>query len=214
MNAKSVRSLHRLLPAICFGLVASMAAPGSTRAQSQELGLTLGGIVSQTRSATDGTKLSLDSATALEANYAHRIFEAKHIELLIGAHFLANGARSVESPTNAVPSSLATLYVTPDLVVKFSSHARFQPWLTLGGGYAQYESGQKLQDGTQNTGGIRIHRGTLVYGGGVDVPIIRYIALRAEIRDFYSGSPQLNVPLAGGQHNVVAGGGFVLRFGK
>ena len=31
-------------------------------------------------------------------------------------------------------------------------------------------------------------------------------------RDFYTGSPSVNLTLSGGQHNVVAGGGFVLRF--
>ncbi len=36
----------------------------------------------------------------------------------------------------------------------------------------------------------------------------------SEIRDFYTGNPNLKARLAAsGQHNVVAGGGFVLRFG-
>jgi hypothetical protein len=39
------------------------------------------------------------------------------------------------------------------------------------------------------------------------------LALRLEARDFYSGSPSFNVAgISGGQHNQVAGGGFVLRF--
>jgi hypothetical protein len=47
----------------------------------------------------------------------------------------------------------------------------------------------------------------------VDVRVWRWIALRGEIRDFYAGSPSYNLPgLGGGQHNLVAGGGFVLRF--
>jgi hypothetical protein len=39
------------------------------------------------------------------------------------------------------------------------------------------------------------------------------LTLRAEIRDFYGGSPAYNTrAISGGQHKVVAGGGLVLRF--
>ena len=41
----------------------------------------------------------------------------------------------------------------------------------------------------------------------------KFIGLRAEIRDFYTGSPAYNSAIRGGQHNVVAGGGIVLKFG-
>ena len=38
---------------------------------------------------------------------------------------------------------------------------------------------------------------------------------RGEIRDFYTESPAHNLPgITGGQHNVVAGGGFVLKWGE
>jgi hypothetical protein len=43
----------------------------------------------------------------------------------------------------------------------------------------------------------------------------RWIGARGEIRDFYTGSPAYNLPgITGGQHNVVAGGGFVLKWGE
>ncbi len=58
-----------------------------------------------------------------------------------------------------------------------------------------------------------LHRGALDFGGGADVRFWRFIALRGEIRDFFTGSPAYNaLSITGGQHNVVAGGGFVLRF--
>lgn len=183
------------------------------RAQQHEIGLTLGNIVSQDRTATEGTKLSLSSATALQANYAYRLGGARLASVSIGVHFLANGSRSISSANETLPRSVATLYVTPDVIVKFLHGGRVQPWGTIGGGYAQYESSKELLDGSANGGKIRIHRGALVYGGGIDVAIWSGLALRGEVRDFYTGSPSLNVPLPGGQHNVVAGGGFVLRFG-
>ena len=52
-----------------------------------------------------------------------------------------------------------------------------------------------------------------MYGLGGDVRLTRFLALRMELRDFFTGTPAYNVPLRRtGQHNVVAGGGLVLRF--
>jgi len=52
-------------------------------------------------------------------------------------------------------------------------------------------------------------------GGGADAKFWRWIGLRAEIRDFYTGSPAYNIPaVTVRQHNVVAGGGFVLKWGE
>lgn len=196
--------------AVFFGALAAYAV----FAQKHEVGLTLGGIVSRDRTAKDGTKLSLDSGTALQANYGYRLCGGEKAALFVGVHFLANGSRSVNSIDNEVPRSAASLYVTPDVIVKFAPHAKIQPWAAIGGGYAQYESSKELQDGSANPGKIRIHRGAFVYGGGADVPVRNWMALRGEIRDFYTGGPSLHVPLSGGQHNAVAGGGFVLRFGN
>jgi hypothetical protein len=58
-----------------------------------------------------------------------------------------------------------------------------------------------------------VSKGTFLVGGGVDVKLLRFLALRAEMRDFFSGKPSYNVVVRRtGQHNVVVGGGFVLRF--
>jgi hypothetical protein len=209
MLAHSVRKAFNL-GGFLLALVI-MSAPA--QAQKHEIGLTLGGIFSQDRTATDSTQLSLGSATALQANYAHRLVDAHIVSVSIGTHFLANGSRSINSTNDLLPRSVATLYVTPDVIVKLLPHTKLQPWATVGGGYGQYESSRELLDGSANGGKIRIHRGVLVYGGGVDLLVWRWFALRGEIRDFYSGSPSVNVPFRGGQHNIVAGGGFVLRFG-
>jgi len=43
--------------------------------------------------------------------------------------------------------------------------------------------------------------------------LFRSIGLRGEIRDFFSGNPNLNVALSSiTQHNIVAGGGVILHF--
>jgi hypothetical protein len=55
----------------------------------------------------------------------------------------------------------------------------------------------------------------LAFGGGLDVRGSRFVGARWEVRDFYPGNPAFNVPVTGsGLHNIVAGGGLVLRFGS
>jgi hypothetical protein len=50
-------------------------------------------------------------------------------------------------------------------------------------------------------------------GGGLDYRLFRFIGLRGEVRDFFSGNPNLNTALSSStQHNVVASGGIILRF--
>jgi hypothetical protein len=172
----------------------------------------LGGVVSTDRTTSGGIAFRQESGKAWQANYAYRILDLKLAALSVGVHFLANPGRDISSANSTLPRNLASLYVTPDVVLKFLPGAKVEPWVTVGGGYAQYESSETLLDGSPNNGKIRVHRGALVYGGGLDVPALSFLALRGEVRDFYTGSPSINVPLSGGQHNVVAGGGFVLRF--
>lgn len=202
--------LRVLLGPLAFLLLVLSATPA--HAQKHEIGLTLGGVVSTDRTAPGGIALRQESGKAWQANYAYRIIDAKLAALSIGVHFLANPGRDINSNNSTVPANLASLYVTPDLVLKFLPGAKIEPWVTVGGGYAQYESSDALLNGSPNPGKIRVHRGALVYGGGIDVPVLPFLALRGEVRDFYTGSPSVNLTLSGGQHNVVAGGGFVLRF--
>lgn len=199
-----------------FGLLASFVivilSATLAHAQKHEIGLTLGRVVSTDRTAPGGITLRQDSGTAWQANYAYRLIDLKLAALSVGVHFLANPGRNISSNDSTVPQNLASLYITPDVVLKFLPGAKIEPWVTVGAGYAQYESSDFLLNGSPNQGKIRVHRGALVYGGGIDVPVLRFLALRGEVRDFYTGSPSLNVGVSGGQHNVVAGGGFVLRF--
>ena len=54
----------------------------------------------------------------------------------------------------------------------------------------------------------------LDFGGGAEFRVFKWFARRAEVRDFYAGSPAFNIPTPGGQHNLVAGEGFVLKLGS
>lgn len=190
-----------------------LISASSAFAQKQELGLTLGQLTGTDRRSVDGTSLTLGSGTALQADYEYRLIQTRLASVYAGAHFLANPQRVVTGASGALTRDVATIYITPGAMVKFFPGARIQPWATVGGGAAVYEQSLLRQDGKPNPAPRDVTHGAFTYGGGVDVPIWKFVALRGEVRDFYSGNPAYNVGLASGQHNVVAGGGFVLRFG-
>ena len=205
------KSSPRMVSVLFLGLFA-FAYP--LLAQNQELTLSLGGIPSQSRSfqssATGTAQISGD--LSLEANYGHRFLDARSAALYGEIEFVALPNRTVTSATATVPKDYASLYVTPGLRLKFAPAARLSPWVALDGGYALYEQSAQLSNG-QNTANKFLNRGVFDFGGGLDYRLLSFLGLRAGIRDFLSGNPNLNVALSSStQHNVVASGGISFRF--
>jgi opacity protein-like surface antigen len=193
--------------------IAPLACSNALLAQKHELGLTLGRLSAPAYSSTSGD-LNLDAGIALQANYGYTFLIRRSFSIAAEVHFLANGQREVRSGFLAATRDVATLYVTPGVRLKFRPIARFSPYLTVGGGYALYEQSFFQIDGADNPAPRFTHRGALMFGGGLDTPLWRWVGLRFEVRDFYTGNPSLNTALRpGGQHNVVAGGGLVLNWG-
>lgn len=190
-----------------------MAAVGMAQQQQElarhEAGLTLGRL----RASERGAGVTSGGGTALQANYGLRVAGNATVSVFAEVHLLASPQRLVTGPA-AATRDYASLYITPGVRVKFRGNARVQPYVAVGGGYANYEHSTTTLAGAANPAPRHSSHGVLGFGGGVDVPVWRWIGVRVEARDFYSASPVYNVSPGGGrQHNVVAGGGLVLRFG-
>jgi hypothetical protein len=128
-------------------------------------------------------------------------------------NFLASPLREVSSSVTSATQNFASLYVTPGLRLKAFPKSRISPYLAIGGGYADYEQSTTDIRGQPNPASRELARGVFDFGAGVDVRLWRWVALRGEARDFYSGSPGYNVAsLSGGQLNVFVGGAIVLRW--
>lgn len=200
------------LAGAAMGLVASAQGQEAGAAPRNEVGLTLGGFFTSDRTAQQ-TPLDLGNGTAWQANYGFRLLGGDRAALFGEIHLLANPQRLVGSTEQTLTRDVATLFVTPGIRVKLFQQSALSPYLAIGGGYALFEQSLNRLDGQPNPAPRTINRGVFAFGGGVDVKLWRFLSLRGELRDFYSGSPAYNAPsLSGGQHNVVAGGGFVLRF--
>ncbi len=194
-------------------LLAALIAATPAFSQKHEIGLTLGGLFGSSRGSPSGG-LDLTSGVALQANYGYQVggLGERAAALYAEVHFLANPLRDVSSSNTAATRDFATLYVTPGLRVKFAPSSRFSPYVAAGGGYALYEQSTSTIAGQVNLAPRHIHRGAFNFGGGVDYSVAPWLAFRGEVRDFYTGNPSFNAPVPGEQHNVMAGGGIVLRF--
>jgi len=196
--------------------VAVLAALNGAYAQEaaprHEIGLTLGNLFGASRAA-GGTRLNLDGGVALQANYGHRFWQGREAALYGEVHLLASPLRDVSSSDPALTRDVATLFVTPGIRVKFLPRSRIAPYLAAGGGWADYQQSTTTLAGRPNPAPRTVNHAAFDYGAGADFRFWRFVALRAEIRDFYAGGPAYNsAAIRGGQHNVVAGGGLVLKF--
>jgi hypothetical protein len=159
------------------------------------------------------TSLKTDHHIFLEGVPAFRLLNAEvaslHFEVPIA------GIPSTQVTLSSTPSSVVdhinTLFVTPSLRLKLLPIAPISPWVSFGGGWARYG----LDSGT------RTNKGAVQYGGGLDFKTgFPVLGFRAEVRDYVTGDPNfgLGSVLAGNtkgglhHHNVLAGGGIVLRF--
>ena len=196
-------------------MLATIALPGliaqSTETPKHEIGLTLGSLLSRDR-VSGATRFQLGSGTALQANYGYRIFSTSNVDVFGEVHMLANPQRVVTSTNTSLTRDVASLFVTPGLRVKFLPRKAISPYVAAGGGWALFEHSTTTLAGNPNPAPRTASHGVFDFGGGVDVKFWKFVRLRGEIRDFYSGNPSYNVPLQQRQHNVVAGGGFVLTF--
>jgi opacity protein-like surface antigen len=177
-----------------------------------ELAFTLGGIPSLSRS-TSQQGLDLGSGTAFGVNYGRRFVSGRKLALYGEVNLLASPLRDVSSNISPATKNFASLYVTPGVRLKFFPTSAISPYVVVGGGYADYEQSTTLLNGQPNPASRQLARGVFDFGAGVDVHVWRWIALRGDARDFYTGAPAYNLAsISGGQHNVAISGGFVLRW--
>jgi opacity protein-like surface antigen len=194
-----------------FVLPVALCVAQEDTGHKNELAFGLGGIPALSRS--NSPSLDAGSGVALQANYGRRFLGTNKWALYGEVNFVSSPLRDVSSSALAATHDFASLYVTPGVRFKFRPASRISPYAVVGGGYADYEQSTTVIARGPNPASRQLARGVFDFGAGVDVHLWRFIALRGEARDFYTGSPNYNIPsISGGQHNVVATGAFVLQW--
>jgi opacity protein-like surface antigen len=201
MKVKLTLLLLSVFAAICFAQEDS--------AHKNELAFGLGGLPPLSRN--DTPKLDTGSGVAFQVNYGRRFLKGRKVALYGEINALASPLRDVSSSVPTATHDFASLYLTPGIRLKFLPTSRISPYALVGGGYGDYEQSTTRINGQPNSVSRELARGVFDFGAGVEVRVWRFVALRGEARDFYSGSPDYNVAgVSGGQHNIVATGAFVL----
>jgi len=147
------------------------------------------------------------------ATYAHRFINLGILDVKVEVPFVFTPTVKLNFGQNIVPKSFRSYFVTPGARVSLFPTTAFSPWVSVGGGFGRFGESSQLEFGGTNPGQKGTTSGVFQTGGGLDVKIIPLLKLRGEIRDFYSGVPQLNANTGKTrQHNIFVGGGLVFSF--
>jgi hypothetical protein len=158
--------------------------------------------------------LRFGKGTSFEVNYARRIREGDFWSLTAEVPFLVNPDEDLHAALpNRIPEKYQSYFVTPAARVNAFPGQAISPWVSVGGGFGYFKESSTLLFGGTNTGKTGTNTGVFEVGLGLDVKILGRFSLRGEGRDFWSGTPQLNVVTGKSrQHNIFAGGGIVWHF--
>jgi len=197
-------------------LVFLMLLPAmSAQAQKNEASFLVGGLKTGSRGITDAAAGSIDSgaSTAYEINVATRLLNARLVSLYFEFPLIVAPNTDLTSSNVLVPKNYSSIFFTPGLKLKAWTLSPISPYAVLGAGLGHFNSSGTLLSGQPNPSSKTTTKFVYDVGGGVDLRLIPFVALRGEIRDLISGNPSFTVPVSGDrQHNVLFAGGVVLRF--
>lgn len=190
----NLRKSALIVPVLCL-----LIALGAS-AQKNEFAVTAGGQF------PNNSEFNSGASWAVGASFAHRIFHAPLASLYWEIPVVGAPQNVMKAPFQTTYSSL---FVTPGLKVKFAPEFPISPWLAGGIGVARYHNAANINFSDQTS-----TKAVFDIGGGIDWKIAPFLSARGELRDFYSGLPDLASAsgLSGRQHNVVPQVGLVLRF--
>jgi hypothetical protein len=148
-----------------------------------------------------------------EVNYARRLMGTPIFAVSGEVPAVFNLDEQLGSGDDVVPKNYKQIFVTPSARLNLFPDTAVSPWVSLGGGFAHFSENKDLiyygpNPGTSSTSGV------LQGGFGLDVRVLHQFSIRLDVRDFWSGTP--NLPLADTgktrQHNYFVGGGVVWHF--
>jgi hypothetical protein len=202
-------SLKRLTVAIMVSVCTLVA---SATAQKNELSGLIGrqfisDQVIPTSTSPDNL-LRFGNGLSFEGNIARRVIDGQLLAISLEVPVVWNVDGDVHTHTNPVAPGYSALFVTPAARLNLFAGTAVSPWVSVGGGFGHFNgSAAQFQPKTGTTTGV------FQIGGGLDVHLIHRFSLRGELRDFWSGVPQLHVATnQSRQHNLFVGGGIVWHF--
>jgi hypothetical protein len=196
-------------------VVPVLALVSSAFAQVNELAVTAGlTFVSTQTVPSTGLPIHFGNASgSVVASYARQLKSFKTFGLYAELPVGIVPRMKLNYYYDQVPKNIDALYVTPSVRLNIFSGESFSPWISAGGGYGRlWQSYNLIWSGT-NPGPTGSNTGVVQFGAGLDVWVRHGWGARFEARDFYSGTPDLNVDTGRSrQHNYYVGVGVTHRF--
>lgn len=220
----SIRLPSRAFPRLAVGLLLVVFWVVNSPAQdySNELTGTIGRTFIGDRAVVGTTNaVRFGNGTTFEVNYARHLWGRQIAALSIETPLVFNFDEDINYPVNIVPEGYRSYFLTAAFRVNLFPQTAFSPWISGGGGFRHFTESSELLFGGPNpaTTGTDTTSGVRQFGAGFDVNSFSGIerlsrfAVRLEVRDFYCGTPQLNVDIGKkSQHNIYVGGGIIFHF--
>lgn len=194
---------------LVVGFVTSLCL--SSFAQKNELAFVAGGKITPTVG-TSTNETNFATTFAFEANYAAQLAHIPAVALHLEIPAVFTPSTDISTSNATTLKSYSSVFVTPALRLKLLPGSPFSPWISAGGGIVHFNPGSTTQGGT-TVNADSVTKGAAQAGIGADLhPPLLPVAFRVEVRDFYTGLPNLNTATIKVRHNLLVGGGLVLRF--
>jgi hypothetical protein len=166
-----------------------------------------------TSTSTLGALLTSERGLTVEVNYGRRLFDSAIAGLTAEVPVVVNFGEKTHYDLNLVPKDEKSFFVTPALRANLFPDNGILRWVSAGGGLGYFKENSTLESGGANPGKTGTTTGVFQFGAGLDVKLFSRLSVRGEVRDFFSGVPQLNVDIGKTrQHNFFVGAGVVYHF--
>ncbi len=148
-----------------------------------------------------------------EASYARQLFGTPEYAISAEVPLVFNVDEDLNSGSNVVPTGYKQTFVTPSVRLNLFPATLVSPWISLGGGFGHFSEDSNLLYGGANPG-VSSTSGVVQGGLGLDVKVWHAFSIRGQVRDFWSGTPDLPLAATGKtrQHNFFLGGGVIWHF--
>jgi len=158
-------------------------------------------------------KIHFANPWGVEANYSRLLKTRSIFGLYAEVPVAITFRQDLNTGSNLIPKDIGAVFVTPSVRLNIFSSDSLTPWVSVGGGYGHFRESSMLNFYGHNPGPTGTNTGVVQFGAGMDVWFWHQWGVRAEARDFYSGSPSLNVTTTNSrQHNYYVGAGIAYRF--
>ncbi len=158
-------------------------------------------------------RVNIGRGMAFQGNYGRRLRTSDLYALTFEVPVVYLPDQDLLSSNDLVPEGYKALFITPGVRANLFPNTLVSPWAAVGGGFGRFTTSKTGVFNVLKVPGKSSTTSVFQFGLGVDVKVWRALKFRGEVRDFYSGVPELNVVQGRSRmHNFIGGGGVVWVF--